>query len=228
MTNRRRSGFTLIELLVVVAILGVLIALLLPALAQARTQAGKARCAVNLKQIALAFDLYRADHHDVYPAAFDQVSPWLWMGRGWRDALMPYIQAGINQENPSILWCPADKTLPGVYENTSYSYSMAFYHSPEQINAMTDKTFCYSNPVPPVGVQSTRVAWPARKVLAGDWGSYHEPAPGDAGWWGWEGSRNYLFADGHAEYLAARAIRPANDGLPDPNLTRDGYLGLDR
>ena len=105
---------------------------------------------------------------------------------------------------------------------------MSFYHSVEQINEMTDKARCYSDPVPTVAVRSARVGQPVRKILVGEWLSNHERIEGDQGWWCWLGARNFLFADGHVEFIAAEQINTANDGLPDANLTVDGYDGADK
>ncbi len=66
--NARRA-FTLIELLAVIAIIGILAALLLPALSKAKNQAGKVTDLNNLKQIMVAMDLYAADDADVLPSA---------------------------------------------------------------------------------------------------------------------------------------------------------------
>ncbi|MHC4911559.1 MAG: type II secretion system protein, partial [Planctomycetota bacterium] len=194
-----RPGFTLVELLVVVAIIAVLLSVLVPSLGKARSAAMQIRCANNLKQIHLAMNLYLEANEDTYPCAEDPVSTdpfyWLWMGRGWRSFIEPYLDAKTDEENPSALWCVQDRVSKEKYESTSYAYSMSFYHSPEQIDSMSSPADTYSNPLPSEAPRSSSVANPSGKILVGEWLSNHMRVDRDedSGWWCRMGSRNYLF-----------------------------------
>src|SRR3954471_7716364 len=64
-----RPGFTLIELLVVIAIIGVLVALIMPAVQSARESANRAKCQNNLKQLGVAAKLYY-ENYNGFPAGW--------------------------------------------------------------------------------------------------------------------------------------------------------------
>jgi prepilin-type N-terminal cleavage/methylation domain-containing protein/prepilin-type processing-associated H-X9-DG protein len=99
----RRRGFTLIELLVVIAIIGVLIALLLPAVQQAREAARRIQCTNNLKQLGLALANYESSNSCFPPSGestFFGVSPPItqFVDGGWSclARLLPYMEGGAS------------------------------------------------------------------------------------------------------------------------------------
>src|SRR5262245_7874963 len=90
----KRRGFTLVELLVVIAIIGVLVALLLPAVQAAREAARRAQCTSNLKQLAMAAHNYHSAKKKFPTGAHlpDDVGGRPTMGTNLWVELLPYIE----------------------------------------------------------------------------------------------------------------------------------------
>ena len=133
---RRRVGFTLVELLVVIAIIGILVALLLPAVQAAREAARRTQCSNNLKQIGIAYQNY-ADARKMLPPGYtatgtdpNVTTP----GWGWAAYILPYMEEGniyqqidltkpIETQNViqtvlSVYLCPSDQVVPAPFDVT--------------------------------------------------------------------------------------------------------------
>ena len=218
-SSRRAGAFTLIEMLCVMAIIGILAALLLPALSQGKRRAMRVQCLNNLKEVGVAFHAFMHDHDGRFPMQISTND----------GGSLEFVQQGneVNGEfdfgfrhwqtlsnelvSPKLLNCPADLREPAANfaalqnENVSYFVGVnADYSRPVSILA-GDRNITNGSPVAASLIRATAASnvWWTRELHA------------------FKG--NLLFADAHVEQskdfrLSLPTAQPAESDLVLPSV----------
>ena len=234
--RRTRSAFTLVELLVVIGIISVLIAILLPALSAARESAKAVKCVSNLRQLAVAAQMYCNTFHGSYPIAYYDAgtTSYSWDFTTDRGSSGVSILPGLlwlGKADARIQQCPSFEGSSNSTADpyTGYNYNTSYIgHGQFEVIA------------PPI--KQIQVRRPSSCALFGD-GQYAAgankymrspfPAPGDinlvgrhAGTQGFRhrGRTNVVYCDGHAQTVGERSIATSD---PAPIAPGTGFLSTD-
>jgi prepilin-type processing-associated H-X9-DG protein/prepilin-type N-terminal cleavage/methylation domain-containing protein len=207
-SSRRAGAFTLVELLCVIAIIGILAALMLPALNQSQSRVKRIECESHLHQLGIAFQVFTHDHGDKFPMAvplaeggsMEFVQNGRAAGGEFYFSFRHFQALSSELSTPAILVCPADTRLPatnfGALLNRNVSYFVgvnAEFSKPDSLLA-GDRNL-------------TANALPNPSIL-------HSEADNRLRWT-WEMHQfkgNILFADGHVEEWNNATLASAAEG----------------
>jgi prepilin-type N-terminal cleavage/methylation domain-containing protein len=206
-----RNAFTLIELLVVIAIIAILAALLLPALAQAKTRAQTIRCVNQLRQCGVAINLYLPDFNETYfwnsnSSAMFGMDWFVWAGQtnGNLDVaqggMFNLVDRPLNHYGltaPTVQ-CPLDQGRSDTLGGTLY----AFVGNSYMFNAVGLPEFGGTGGL--LAAKSSSVTAPSSTVLFADNVLIYPQNP--TGWHKKTPAGNTLLVDSHVEFHTAMNV----------------------
>ena len=159
---QKQSGFTLIELLVVIAIIGILAAMLLPAVTKSKGQATKISCVNNLRQLGLAMKIYVDDNQGKFPPRYG-VNRW-----------PSQIHDGFKELK--LLVCPNDGRNPATWggsaqyvaDNAPRSYMFNGWNDYMKVTLSDADMAGYMAGTMPISIKETAILHPSDTVTLGE------------------------------------------------------------
>ncbi|MBN2293211.1 MAG: DUF1559 domain-containing protein [Pirellulales bacterium] len=201
--DRKALGFTLVELLVVIAIIGVLIALLLPAVQAAREAARRMHCNNNLKQIGLGMHSYHDASNQLPEGCSRKAGGSNGYGFTWFTAIMPYIELQVLHDQL--------KDITDGLSNTALASEHGFFEGSTagiwsgQVITAGSFAFCSTRPINSDYFGVVKITPSVDKAYSRFTATSRHP-----------GGANFLFCDGSVHFLK-------DDIETNPNLTPGNF-----
>ena len=231
--HNQYRGFTLIELLVVIAIIAILASLLIPTLAKAKGTALRTVCTSNMKQWGVSVQLYAGDHDDFFPDATEEDLNWAGpkLQTFWTSYLFKQVK-GETKDRFNVIYCPTqkwhrhvDNILQGAQQASSivigYQYlphrnikSPYWNYNSHGLGGWADKKKFggpFKNAPIMVDVYQGEGTSSGDNFSMNSWffDPGHQPYSSHADRSGMATGANFLWEDGHVQWLTRRVIKPA-------------------
>jgi prepilin-type N-terminal cleavage/methylation domain-containing protein/prepilin-type processing-associated H-X9-DG protein len=185
-----RRAFTLIELLVVIAIIGILSAMILPAISRAKASSRRIGCVNNLRQVNLAIRLYAEDFSQSFPVLPNPNPYPNGVGAYYKEMVKGYLGlAGEPTPKEKVFICPADNSIHVNRTHAFTSYTFNGYEvGPDSLPRIT-------------GQKLDQIESPTKAVITGEWTAFFGGAwhPNQAAVFV-DAKNNLAFADGHVSF----------------------------